>query len=153
MKKYFVKFLSPGTFVNEQSIVEISDWTISYILEFEGPKGVSETSIQTAIELSKNIKERYGARPYCFFFYIKEYYDDRDPVITEKSNYYFLGGTILTLEEIKSKNDPEDKTLIWNMKTNNFTRVIDTNQGWTVPMKTMMFSYKFKGFYIYGIYN
>src|SRR4051812_37357947 len=102
MKQNFVTFLSPGTFVSEQTTEKIDSWDVN-----------------VAVEMSKNIKERYDAIPYGFYFSTKERGEnDLDSRQSQKSGMYYLGGTIYTLSEIEAKNDPNDKILILNMKGN-----------------------------------
>ena len=50
---------------------------------------------------------------------------------------YYLGGKIETLEEIKARNDPAERTLLSNMEINCYPRVIvNTNSWrWTQPLK------------------
>lgn len=49
MEKHFVKFYSAGIFVAEETVKEIDCW-----------------DMDKAIEMSKDIAERYGAKPYGF---------------------------------------------------------------------------------------
>lgn len=48
MKKCLVTFLSPGTFVSEQTTKEIEDWCHL-----------------KAVDMADDVKERYGATPVC----------------------------------------------------------------------------------------
>ena len=59
MKKYFVKFLSPGTLYSESTTLEIDSHNVA-----------------TAVEMSKNIVERHGAKPYGFQFITRERQDE-----------------------------------------------------------------------------
>lgn len=114
MKKHFVNFCSPGTFLTETSTLEISDWDIN-----------------KAVEMSYGITERYNSTPYGFYFSTKERTDDElDSKVVETSNMYYLGGDVFTLEDIKAKNDPNDEILIWNMETNNYEKVIINTNSW-----------------------
>jgi hypothetical protein len=49
MRKHYVTFYSPGTFVSESSTLSIEDWDTA-----------------KAVEMAKNIQERHGAKPYGF---------------------------------------------------------------------------------------
>lgn len=114
MKANFVIFFSPGTFVAESSMKPIDSWDVN-----------------KAMEMARSIKERYNATPYGFQFITKERKDDElDSKEVKRSNMYYLGGTILTLEEIKQKNNPSDRTLISNMECNGWDRVIENNNSW-----------------------
>jgi len=114
MRQNFVVFFSPGTLVAEQSTKLINSW-----------------DIDKAIELSKDIKERYGALPYGFCFTTRERKDDElDSREVKRSSMYFLGGDILTLEDIKRRNDPKDGILISNMKNNKWHKIVVNNNSW-----------------------
>jgi hypothetical protein len=116
MEQNFVCFLSPGTFFNEETSKPIEHWDVAL-----------------AMEMSKSIKERYGATPYGFYFYTKGRKDDElDSKIINKSTMYFLGGKIDTLAEIKARNDPADRILISNMENNDYDKVIINTNSWKV---------------------
>lgn len=118
MRKHFVEFFSPGTFVSESSIVEIDSWDVN-----------------KAIEIAKTIKERHDATPYGFLFITRERNDDElDSKITNKSNMYFLGGKIETIEEIEKRNLPEERILISNMKCNDWDKVITNTNSWKITL-------------------
>ena len=114
MKKHFVTFLSPGTLFSEQTTKEIASW-----------------DIDAAVEMSRHIIERYNAKPYGFVFTTREREpDDFDSQETGRSGTYFLGGDVLTLEQVKARNDPDDTTLIWNMEINGFEKVVVSCTPW-----------------------
>jgi hypothetical protein len=113
MKKHFVTFLSPGTFVAEDTTKSIASW-----------------NVDKAKEMASAIIERYGATPYCFYFTTRERTDkDFDSKETAKSSMYFLGGKVLTLQEVK-KQMPDAKILISNMECNHIKKVIVNNNSW-----------------------
>jgi hypothetical protein len=121
MKKHFVTFFSPGTFVAEQTTKEIDSW-----------------NVDKAMEMSGEILERYQALPYGFQFTTRERGEgDFDSKETERSGMYYLGGDVLTLEQLKAQNSPDDKILICNMEANKWDRVIvNTNSWkWTQPLE------------------
>jgi hypothetical protein len=112
--KYFVTYLSPGTFFSETTTEEIEDWDIAL-----------------AVRMSYGIKERHSATPYGFFFTTRERgWDDFDSKEINKSNIYYLGGNIWTLKELEELNNPEYEILIQNMKTNHWDKVIVNNNSW-----------------------
>ena len=116
MKKHFVIFYSPGTFVSEESSKPIQSW-----------------DTKEAIKLAKDIKERHGAAPFGFQFTTRERKEDElDSKEIKRSNMYFLGGKIFTLEDIKQRNDPKDNILISNMECNGWDRVIENNNSWKI---------------------
>ena len=120
MKQHFVTFYSPGTFFAEQTTKPIDSW-----------------DVDKAIEISKSIIERHSALPYGFCFTTRERKDDElDSKETERSHMYYLGGEILTIEQVKERNDPDDKILISNMECNGYDRiVVNTNSWkWTQPL-------------------
>jgi hypothetical protein len=43
---------------------------------------------------------------------------------------YYLGGKIITLEELKARKSPNDSTLISNMECNDWDKVVETNNSW-----------------------
>ena len=114
MKRHFVQFFSPGTFMAEQTDLSIDTWDVNQ-----------------AMKMAHGIKERYDATPFGFKFITRERADDElDSKLVSKSGMYFLGGTILTLEEVKARNDPNDKILISNMEINEWDRIIENRNSW-----------------------
>jgi len=121
MKQHFVHFLSPGTFVAEETRKAIHAW-----------------DVDAAVELAKGIKERHGATPYGFQFSTRERGpDDLDSKETARSGTYYLGGRIETLEEIEERNDPREDILRRNMRCNGWDRVVvnDNSWRWTQPLR------------------
>ena len=121
MIKHFVTFYSPGTFLAESTTKEIESW-----------------STDLALKMVIDIKERHGATPYGFQFSTRERGEtDFNSHETEKSPLYYLGGEILTLEQVKDRKDPSDKTLISNMECNGWNKIIvNTNSWkWVQPLK------------------
>jgi len=104
MSKYSVTFYSPGTFMSEMRTVPIDSW-----------------DIEEAVKLSENFKERYNATPYGFRFHAE---DKGDSVM------YYLGGTILTYDDVVSRNNSGDKILIANMRCNHVDKVIENTNSW-----------------------
>lgn len=119
MEKHFVKFLSPGTFCAEETVKEISSW-----------------DVDAAIEMMKQITERYGSKPYGFYFLTRARADDElDSKVVKTSGMYYINGVVETLEEIKAKNNPDDRILISNMESNGWKSVVTTYSPyeWTQP--------------------
>jgi len=114
MKKHFVEFMSPGTFVCETSRKPIDSW-----------------DVDKAVEMSKDIEERYGATPYAFQFITKERKDGEwDSRVVDTSNLYYLGGTVYTYDEIKDMKNPSNDILLQNMKHNKWEKVIFNSNSW-----------------------
>lgn len=121
MKKHYVTFMSPGTFVAETTTKEIESW-----------------DVELAISMAENIKERYNAVPYGFYFTTRERLEeDFDSKQVAESNMYYLGGTVYTLKQIKDRNNPNDSTLIRNMEINKYKKVVENNNSWkwTQPLR------------------
>lgn len=114
MKKHFVTFYSPGTFVAEHSIEPIESWDVG-----------------VAIEMARNVKKRHGATPYGFQFSTRERSDtELDSKESAKSAMYYLGGKVFTLAQLKKCNNPSDRTLIANMECNGWKKVVINNNSW-----------------------
>ena len=114
MKKHFVEFLSPGTLTSETRLKPIDSW-----------------DVDKAIEMSKDIKERYSATPYGFQFITKARKDDElDSKVVDTSNLYYLGGTVHTYDEIKAMEDSSLDILLRNMRSNGWDKVIINNNSW-----------------------
>lgn len=114
MKKNFVRFMSPGTFVGETREKEIDSW-----------------DVRKAVAMSREITERYGSKPYGFYFVTKERKDDEwESKVVASSGVYYINGKIETLEELKAKNDPNNRILIDNMQMNHWNRVVTTYNPW-----------------------
>lgn len=121
MKKHFVTFFCPGTFVAEQDTQEIDSWDV--------PEAQSR---------AKSVKQRYNATPYGFQFSTRSRgSSDLDSEVTERSPMYYINCKVETLEEIKERGDRKDRTLILNMESNDWDRVATTIEGWkwTQPLK------------------
>lgn len=121
MKKHFVTFCSPGTFVSETSQSPIASWDVN-----------------EARAMAKGIKERHGATPYGFYFSTRERKEDElDSKVVKTSPMHYLGGKVETLEEVKARNDPKEETLRWNMQTNGYNRIIVNTNSYksTFPLK------------------
>lgn len=114
MQQHFVTFLSPGTLVHEETKQQIHSW-----------------NVEDATEMARDIIERYGATPFAFRFSTRERRDDElDSRTTKTSGRYYLGGDVLTLEDIRARNDEKDKILISNMENNGHDRVIENRNSW-----------------------
>ena len=113
MKKYFVKYYSPGTFMPEVNTEE-----------------VEKHDVEQAKEKARNIIQRYGATPFGFRFVTRERGEnDFDSKETFVSPMHWLGGTVLTLDQVIARNDPKDKILISNRKGNKIEKVIENNNS------------------------
>src|SRR5690606_2292573 len=121
MKRHFVTFYSPGTFVAETTTKPIASW---------------DTAL--AVEMARKITERHSARPYGFRFTTRKREDDElDSRVVEQSPMYFLGGRIETIEEVEARNDPNEEILRSNMRGNGWNRIIVNDNSWRVrqPLK------------------
>ena len=116
MKKHFVIFYSPGTFVSETTEREIDSW-----------------DVEQAMSMARTVKERHGATPYGFRFTTRSRADNElDSKVTERSNMYYLGGKIRHLDFIILENKPDEQILISNMRNNGCDRVIENTNSWKI---------------------
>ena len=116
MKKHFVTFYSPGTFVSESTSKEIDSW-----------------DVEQAMEMARSIRERHGATPYGFRFSTRERRtDELDSRVVATSNMYYLGGRIRHLDFIILENRPDEQILISNMKINGWDRVVENTNSWKI---------------------
>lgn len=116
LEKHFVTFLSPGSFVHEETTKPILDW-----------------NVDSAIQIAYAVKERHGATPFAFRFTTRRREDNElDSKVVKESGTYYLGGEILTLAQVEERNDPDDRILIQNMKCNNWDRVIENFNSWKI---------------------
>lgn len=108
MKKHFVTFYSPGTFVSETDEYPIDSW-----------------DVDKAVELSKKINQRYGAKPYGFRFSTRSRgSQDLDSKESKSSGVYYLGGEVFTIEDIRKRNKKDEKILLSNMECNKIDKII-----------------------------
>ena len=116
MKKHFVTFLSPGTFVHEETTKEIESW-----------------DIDEAIKLASGIKERHGATPFAFYFTTRGRKENElDSKVTRSSGRYYLGGKVETIDDVRRRNDPQEQILLSNMECNGWDRIIVNTNSWKV---------------------
>lgn len=104
----FVTFLSPGTLFSEQTTKAIDGW-----------------STYQAMLMSASVVERYGARPYAFYFttcVVAEPIEDGEgghltvrPREVGRSGIFHINGRVLTFDELTARADPSDANLILNM--------------------------------------
>lgn len=121
MKKHYVTFLSPGTFVHETNTEEIDSWNV-------------EAACKRALE----IVQRHNSKPFGFYFTTRERgEEDFEPKETAQSGMYFLGGTVRTYDEVVADNKPDEEILRSNMKWNNIDRIVTNTNSWkmTQPLK------------------
>lgn len=120
LKKHFVTFYSPGTFVSEETTKPIASW-----------------DVELASLMAHAISERYGATPYGFQFSTRARGDDDlDSKTVSTSGRYYLGGKIETLRQVKARNDPKERILISNMEINGWKKIIVNDNSWrfTAPL-------------------
>jgi hypothetical protein len=114
MQRHFVTFRSPGTFFHEQSTKPIDSW-----------------NPDKAVEMARDIVERYNSRPFGFFFTTRTRGDnDLDSKESARSGFYYFNGTIRTFEQVMADNLPDEDILRSNMRSNGFKRIITTNTPW-----------------------
>ncbi len=121
LKQHFVTFFSPGTFVHEETTKEIAQWDVN-----------------AAIEMARTIIERHSATPFAFQFSTRGREDhELDSREVDRSGRYYLGGVVLSLSEVKARNNQKDRILIANMEGNGWDRVVENHNSWqtTQPLE------------------
>ena len=118
MKQHYIHFLCPGTLVSECIIEKIDSW-----------------DVEIAKQLATKQLARHASKPYGFRFVTKERTENElDSKVVKTSPMYFLGGKVETLDEVRARNDPKEKTLLWNMEVNNFNRIITNTNSWEITL-------------------
>jgi hypothetical protein len=114
-KQHFVTFLSPGTFVHEETTNPIDSW-----------------DVDKAVKMSRKIVERHNAKPFAFFFSTKGRGEsDLDSKEINCSGRYYLGGKVMSLDQVKRKM-PNETTLIWNMEVNGWKNIVINTNSWKI---------------------
>lgn len=124
-RRHYVIFESPGTMFHESTT-----------------KSIAEKDPALAVEMSKQIEERHGARPFAFWFETRLVHDpifdgeggelQVKPRTVEESGRYFLGGVVETLAEIEIRGDFKEQTLLSNMKGNGWPAVVVNTNSYKV---------------------
>ena len=119
MRKHYVRYFSPGTFLSEESERPIYAW-----------------DVELAAQGARKVNERYGAKPYAFVFLAKLVGDpvpdgeggvlQVEPKEVMRSGYYYLKGKLLTIEDIKARRNPTESILLSNMQANGWPIVVET---------------------------
>lgn len=121
MRQEFVEFFSPGTFVSETT-----------------RKPIDARSVDLACLMAREIKERHGTTPYGFRFVARERAEDElDAHDTDRSGFYYLGGVVETLAEVKARATDKDRILIQNMECNGWKRIVTNTNSWTITQPLM----------------
>ena len=101
-------------------------------------KPIDKWNVEDAMKMAHNISERYNATPYGFQFTTRERKKgELDSKEIKRSGTYYLGGEVLTLEQVKARNDPKEKILISNMECNHWGKIVDNRNSWrwTQPLR------------------
>lgn len=129
VRKHYVEFYSPGTFIAESSTKPIAEWDVA-----------------EACRMAADITERHGARPYGFRFLTRLVAGpvpdgegglmNVEPKEVARSGMHYINGRLFTLDDIP--DDAEHSILRGNMKSNGFERVVETRNGyrWTQPFES-----------------
>ena len=121
MRKHFVTYLSPGTFVHEEETREIEAW-----------------DVERAKEGARSVEARHRATPFAFYFTTRRRGPDEfDSHEVARSGRYFLGGTVETLADVECRATKDDEILLSNMRSNGYARIVTNVNSWrvTVPMQ------------------
>lgn len=118
--KEFVVFYSPGSFTSE---------TTEMVIE--------KRDVDKALEMAKDIRERYNARPYAFQFKTMGRTDEElNSKVIDRSPTYFFNCKVRTIDDVRAIEGTRS-ILYRNMHYNGWDRVIETVTGWktTVPIE------------------
>jgi hypothetical protein len=119
--KHHVVFSSPGSFMDEQSAHDIAAW-----------------DVKVAVEHSRTVEARYGAKPFAFQFVTADAPEERvddgrtwraDVRELARSGWYFLGADILSADDVKARAeaDPKRYGILWaNMQNHRWQYVAET---------------------------
>lgn len=123
MRKEYVTFISPGTFMSEYTT-----------------RAIATRDVAEAVLMSQRVVERYNARPFAFYFSTMSEHApipdgeggtlNVEPKEVDRSGNYFLGGVLLTLDELKARHDSSLRILIDNMESNGWPVVIENCNSW-----------------------
>jgi hypothetical protein len=117
--KHSVTFYSPGTLFDESTDKDIDKW-----------------DVDKAVEMARKVTERYNAKPFGFQFFTEELKKQKNGetryTVIKESKMYYLGGTILTLADIKARKDKKDDILISNMEGNDIKTIIQNDNSWRI---------------------
>lgn len=114
MQQHYIEFYSPGTFVCETNLVACSAW-----------------DIEDAKRIASSIMQRHGARPFGFRFITRERSEEElDAKRVAQSPLYYLGGQILTLEDIEARGDPRDHLLLANMRNMGIHKIVENRNSY-----------------------
>jgi hypothetical protein len=117
--KHFVEFYSPGTFIPESTTLPIDSWIVD-----------------KAVEMSHHIVERHSACPFGFRFSTRTREEnDFDSKVTNTSPMHYLGGKIVTTEEVLAGTDPAEEILRKNVEYNDIKRLIINTNSWKFTAK------------------
>lgn len=115
MKQHFVTFLSPGTFVHEETTLPIKSW-----------------DVDEAVKMSKTILERHNSKPFAFQFSTRARTNKNlDSKVIKTSPRYYLGGRIMTLPEVE-REMPTEQVLQDNMRFNHWDTIVVNTNSWRI---------------------
>lgn len=120
MKKHFVIFMSPGTFVSEVSERPIDDW-----------------DARAACKMAESIEERHGAKPYGFRFStrlcappveVEGESLDVQPKEIASSGMHYITGEAIRFDDVPV--DKEHDILRSNMRCNRHPVIIENRNSY-----------------------
>lgn len=119
-QQHYVQFYSPGTLAAETTARPIDSWDVN-----------------VAVKMAMNVQERHMATPYGFRFTTRgRGPKDLDSREIARSPFYWLGGDVETIEQVRERADPSERILLSNMECNGWNKIITNKNSyrWTQPL-------------------
>ena len=116
----YLTFWYPGAFIAEDTTIKVDEW-----------------SVDLAMGIVKEKKRRGEIIPYGFEFTTRGREEDElDAKRIAKSPFYWLGGEVQTLAQVKAIGGTENHILISNMESNHYEKIITNRNSWnwTMPL-------------------
>jgi len=112
---------------------------IQHYIEWMYPGIIStDTSSEKIDHRDPQRVDKMKERVFAFRFFDRTVVDGEELLGKDKnpSGIYYLGGSVMTLAEVKDKygDDPDKRILISNMENNGYDRIVMTKFGQSMPL-------------------